>query len=86
VSKVFTMRVFFSSVQLGTGAMAPPGALSDTPRSPSVVGPRDDQVYCSPCSAQHRTRSNGQSLGGENEILAAERSWAALVCPRDTPF
>lgn len=32
-------------VQLGTEAMAPPGALILTPRAPSVLGPRDDQVY-----------------------------------------
>ena len=24
---------------------SPPGALIDTPRAPSAVGPRDDQVY-----------------------------------------
>lgn len=29
-------------VQVGTGATAPPGALMQTPRSPSVVGPRLD--------------------------------------------
>ncbi len=33
------------SVQLGTEAMAPPGALMLTPRAPSVLGPRDDHVY-----------------------------------------
>ena len=33
------------SVQLDTGAIAPPGALKSTPRLPSNVGPRDDQVY-----------------------------------------
>ena len=33
------------SVQLGTEAMAPPGALMLTPRAPSMLGPRDDQVY-----------------------------------------
>lgn len=33
------------SVQLGTEAMAPPGALILTPRAPSVLGPRDDHVY-----------------------------------------
>lgn len=32
-------------VQLGTEAMAPPGALMLTPRAPSVLGPLDDQVY-----------------------------------------
>lgn len=32
-------------VQLGTDAMAPPGALMLTPRAPSVLGPRDDHVY-----------------------------------------
>lgn len=32
-------------VQLGTDAMAPPGALMLTPRAPSVLGPLDDQVY-----------------------------------------
>lgn len=31
-------------VQLGTDAMAPPGALMLTPRAPSVLGPLDDQV------------------------------------------
>ena len=34
------------SVQFETGAIAPPGALKSTPRFPSSVGPRDDQVYC----------------------------------------
>ena len=33
------------SVQLETGAMAPPGAVKSTPRLPSKVGPRDDHVY-----------------------------------------
>lgn len=33
------------SVQLGTDAMAPPGALMLTPRAPSVLGPLEDQVY-----------------------------------------
>lgn len=33
------------SVQLGTDAMAPPGALMLTPRAPSVLGPLDDHVY-----------------------------------------
>lgn len=33
------------SVQFGTDAMAPPGALMLTPRAPSVLGPLDDQVY-----------------------------------------
>ena len=32
------------STQFGTGAMAPPGALKSTPRSPSRVGPREDHV------------------------------------------
>lgn len=32
-------------VQLGTDAIAPPGALILTPRAPSVLGPLDDQVY-----------------------------------------
>lgn len=32
-------------VQLGTDAIAPPGALMQTPRAPSVLGPLDDQVY-----------------------------------------
>lgn len=32
-------------VQLGTEAMAPPGALMLTPSAPSVLGPLDDQVY-----------------------------------------
>lgn len=32
-------------VQLGTDAIAPPGALMLTPRAPSVLGPLDDQVY-----------------------------------------
>ena len=32
-------------VQLGTDAMAPPGALMLTPRAPSVLGPLEDQVY-----------------------------------------
>ena len=30
-------------VQLGTEAMAPPGAEIETPEAPSVVGPREDQ-------------------------------------------
>ena len=34
------------SCQLGTGAIAPPGAVRSTPRSPSSVGPRELQVYC----------------------------------------
>ena len=34
----------------GTGAMAPPGALTTTPPWPSGVGPLEDQVYCWPCS------------------------------------
>jgi len=29
-------------VHVGTGATAPPGALTQTPRSPSPVGPRLD--------------------------------------------
>ncbi len=32
----------------GTEVTAPPGALMQTPRSPSAVGPRDDHVYCAP--------------------------------------
>ena len=32
-------------VNLGTGVMAPPGALTVTPTSPSMVGPRELQVY-----------------------------------------
>lgn len=33
------------NVQLGTEAMAPPGALILTPRAPSVLGPLEDHVY-----------------------------------------
>lgn len=33
------------NVQLGTEAMAPPGALMLTPRAPSVLGPLEDHVY-----------------------------------------
>ena len=33
------------SVQVGTGAMAPPGAEKATPVWPSAVGPRELQVY-----------------------------------------
>lgn len=33
-------------LQFGTGAIAPPGALTDTPKWPSGVGPLEDQVYC----------------------------------------
>ena len=33
------------SVQVGTGATAPPGAETLTNSAPSVVGPRDDHVY-----------------------------------------
>ena len=36
-------------VHCGTGAIAPPGALSVTPVAPSGVGPRLLQVYCWPC-------------------------------------
>lgn len=32
-------------VQLGTEAMAPPGALTLTPSAPSVLGPLEDHVY-----------------------------------------
>lgn len=32
-------------VHVGTGATAPPGALIQTPRSPSTVGPRLDLSY-----------------------------------------
>ena len=32
-------------VNLGTEVMAPPGAQTVTPRSPSIVGPRELQVY-----------------------------------------
>lgn len=32
-------------VQLGTDAIAPPGALMLTPKAPSVLGPLEDQVY-----------------------------------------
>jgi hypothetical protein len=39
--------VFFRRFQLGTGAMAPPGALMVTARSPSRAGPRDEKVNCS---------------------------------------
>lgn len=38
-------------VTWGTGAMAPPGADSDTPRSPSLVGPLELQLYCRPAPA-----------------------------------
>ena len=49
------MEVPFMSCRLccdhcGTGATAPPGALRVTPSCPSGVGPREDQVYCWPCS------------------------------------
>lgn len=35
----------FCCVHVGTGAMAPPGAEKVTPKSPSAVGPREDQLY-----------------------------------------
>ena len=38
------------SVQVGTGATAPPGALIQTPRSPSAVGPRLDLHSLQPIS------------------------------------
>ena len=34
------------SVQLGTGAIAPPGADTVTPRPPLRLGPRDEKVNC----------------------------------------
>ena len=34
------------SVQVGTGAIAPPGAETETSSAPSAVGPLDDHVYC----------------------------------------
>ncbi len=44
-------------VHWGTGAMAPPGALSVTPTSPSGVGPLDDQLYCRPCTCKFRSQT-----------------------------
>ena len=35
-------------VKWGTEVMAPPGAHTVTPRSPSIVGPRDVHVYGAP--------------------------------------
>ena len=35
-------------VKCGTEVIAPPGAHTVTPRSPSIVGPRDVHVYGAP--------------------------------------
>ena len=38
------IRMLGCNVQLGTGAIAPPGANMSMPRSPSAAGPRDVHV------------------------------------------
>ena len=48
----------------GTDVIAPPGAQTVTPRSPSIVGPRLDQVYGVPGSFS-RVEYNATIISGE---------------------
>lgn len=43
-------------VHVGTGATAPPGALIETPRSPSAVGPRLDLCMMHTLGVKQRIR------------------------------
>mmetsp|Transcript_12972 Transcript_12972/g.36483 ORF Transcript_12972/g.36483 Transcript_12972/m.36483 type:complete len:273 (-) Transcript_12972:619-1437(-) len=67
------------SVQLGTGATAPPGALSTTPRSPSRVGPREDQVYCCPSLSTSLRECPAAARSGET--YAPTEMMAEVVPP-----
>ena len=62
------INCFALRVHSGTGAIAPPGALMSTPRSPSKVGPRELQVYCRPPQASgSMTLCDSAAMSGDTQ-------------------
>mmetsp|Transcript_6059 Transcript_6059/g.37553 ORF Transcript_6059/g.37553 Transcript_6059/m.37553 type:complete len:226 (-) Transcript_6059:1093-1770(-) len=79
------MSVRFSRDHRGTGAMAPPGADTSTPTSPSVVGPRELQVYWIPPSFPSSSGGTSRTLcptaASSAETHAPTPRMAAVVPP-----
>lgn len=73
-------------VQFGTDAIAPPGALMLTPRAPSAVGPRDDQVYWLGGSFSRREYSatimSGVTYAPTPENQKTGRMFSQLSCDK----